>query len=290
MWQILALTSAVFSSLAAVFEKKAPKITEPLILSLVLSFFTSVLALPFLFYVNFSAISLVTILVLFGKSILGAFAFLMIMSGLKKIELSNSLPLLVFTPAVVAILAFFILNEEISKSAIVGMILILVGTYFLQLEKFGNWKSPFYFVKRNKAQWYIISAIVIFSITSVLDKTLLKTFKLQPELFIPLQQLFYTIVFFVGFILFRKRRESKNIVNKNAILIILLIAVFAVIYRYTHILAVKEGSVALVLSIKRTSVFFATLIAGKYFKEKNYIQRAISTAIMVGGAILIIIS
>lgn len=289
MWQALAITSALFSALAAIFEKKALYKIEPVPFSLVLSAFTFVLTLPFFYFVNFDKVAIDAILVLYLKSVLGAAAFLLVMYGIKKNELSNSLPLLVLTPGVVAVAAYFLLGEEIENYGIFGMLLLLSGTYFLQLEKGGNWLSPFLFVKRNKAQWYIIGAIVLFSTTSILDKTILKSYKLQPEAFLPIQQFFFSLNFLLIFLVQRTpKHELKNQV-KQTWKLILAIAFFALVYRYSYILAIKSGSVALVLSIKRTSVFFAAIFGGRYFKENNLLQRGAAVAIMVLGAIVVIL-
>ncbi len=290
MWQILAFISAIFSASAAVFEKKALFKMNPVPFSLVLSVVTFILALPFFAVVNFDQINNSALLVLYLKSVLGAAAFLLVMYGLKNNDLSNSLPLLAFTPAVVAVLGFFFLQEKLSWKDIGGMILLLFGTYLLQLDKNGSWLSPFYFVRQNKAQWFILGAIALFSITSILDKTLLKGYKLQPEAFLPIQQLFFSINFFVIFLFQTNQRIDFKQQVKSAWLPLLGVAVFAIIYRYTHILAVKSGMVALVLSIKRTSVFFATVFGGSYFKEKNIPQRSFAVFLMVAGAIIVILA
>jgi uncharacterized membrane protein len=290
MWQLLAITSALFSALAAVFEKKALFKTDPLSFSFILSAITFVLALPFFAFVEFGQINTSAVIVLYIKSVLGAAAFLLVMYGIKNNELSSSLPLLVFTPALVAIVAFFFLGEAIETNGIFGMILLLIGTYFLQLEKNGSWLSPFLFVQKNKAQWYIIGAIVLFTITSVLDKTILKAYKLDPDAFLPIQQLFFTLNFLLIFLIKKQSFKTVGLNLKQTFWIILMVAVFAIIYRYSHILAIKSGSVALVLSVKRTSVFFAAIIGGTWFKEKNVLQRSIATAVMVAGVILIILA
>ena len=289
MWQLLALTSAAFSALAAVFEKKALFKTEPLLFSLILSAFTSVLTIPFFWVVDFDMIRTDALMVLYVKSVLGAVAFLLVMHGIQKNELSNSLPLLVLTPGVVAVAAFFLLAENIGVYSLLGMLLLLSGTYFLQLEKNSTWFSPFLFVKRNKAQWYIIGAIVLFSTTSILDKSILKNFKLQPEAFLPIQQLFFTINFFLIYLFKRKGKGELRSQFNQSWKIIVAVAVFAVIYRYSHILAIKSGAVALVLSIKRTSVFFAAVFGGRYFKEHNLLRRSIAVLVMVVGAVVIIL-
>ncbi len=290
MWQLLALTSALFSALAAGFEKKALFVSKPLDFSLLLSFITLILTLPFLVFADLALLDAETLLVLYGKSILGAISFLLVMHGIKNLELSSALPLLVLTPGVVAIFAYFILGESLSIRDILGMTLLLLGTYFLQLKKGSALIEPFLFVKQNRAYLYIIGAILLFTFTTLLDKTLLKTYKLQPEAFLPIQQLFFTINFLILFLLKRQKPQVlKNTFHQSWKLII-AVAVFTVIYRYSHILAIKAGSVALVLSIKRTSVFFATVFGGQYFKESNLVRKSIATVVMIAGAILIVLS
>ena len=290
MWQLLAFISAIFSALAAISEKKALQKIHPIGFSLLLSAFIFVLTTPFLFFVNYSLISQGAVWVLFIKSVLGAVAFLLVMYGLKSIDLSKSLPLLVITPALVAILAFFLLDEAIGNWAIIGMLILLGGTYFLQLEPKSSWWSPFFFVQQNRAFLYIIGALLLFTSTSILDKTLLKSYKLQPEAFLPLQQLFFTFNFILLFLLAKGNKDQLKTEFKKTREIILMTALFAVIYRYSHILAIKAGSVALVLSIKRTSVFFATVFGGRYFKEANLLQRTIAVVVMVSGAVLVILT
>lgn len=288
MWQSLAIISALFSALAAIFEKKALFKSSPLTFSLLLSVVTFLLTLPFLFFIDFTALQATTLFVLYGKSILGALAFFLVMHGLKKLEISSSLPLLALTPAVVAIFAFFLLNESLNLVDIAGMTLLLLGTYYLQLKKGEELLSPFKTAFKNKAYIYLCGAILLFTTTTLLDKTLLKTYKLQPEAFIPIQQLFFTVNFAILFAFNRKERSEIKGAFRNTWKLIIAIAAFAVIYRYSHILAIKAGSVALVLSIKRTSVFFATVFGGQYFKEHNLVRKSFATLIMIVGAIIII--
>ncbi len=290
MWQLLAFTSALFSALAAVLEKKALFKIPALTFSLILSLFTFVLSIPFLFKSDLSSLTTITVLVLYIKSVLGAFAFLLVMNGIRKNELSRSLPLLVFTPALVAVLAFFLLGESIGLWGTFGMVILLLGTYLLQMDKGKSLVSPFLFLKDNKALWYIIGAIILFSVTSILDKTLLKSYKLAPNIFLPLQQLFFTINFLLIFIFKGENVAQLQKYTTENWKIILVVAVVAIIYRYTQILAVKSGYVAYVLSIKRTSVFFATVIGGTYFKEHSVIKRSIAVATMVTGIIIMLLS
>jgi drug/metabolite transporter (DMT)-like permease len=289
MWYLYAGISAIFSAGAAVVEKKALVIDKPLNFSFILALFNIVLSLPFLTYVDFDKIEMLTILVLYGKSILGSFAFLFVMTGLKKLDISNSLPLLVMTPAVVAFFAFLFLGESLNHFEIGGMLFLMVGTYVLQLKKGADLLEPFKITKQNKAYLFIIGAILIFTITSILDKTLLGRYRLQPQAFLPIQHIFLGFNFFIMWLFSKDNRMEFKETYSKSWKMILVVSVFTIIYRYSQILAVQAGSVALVLSVKRTSVFFATVIGGHYFKESNILRKSLATVVMIGGCVLVIL-
>ncbi|MBI9067708.1 MAG: EamA family transporter, partial [Salinivirgaceae bacterium] len=201
MWITFAIISALFSAAAAITEKKTLLKDDPLVFSLVLAFFNLILSLPFFFFIDFGLISQAAIITLFIKSMLGALSFLLVMKGLKKLEISSSLPLLVLTPGLTAIFAYFILNEKLLGVEIVGMIILLFGTYLLQLKSNQNLIDPFLFSKQNKAYLYIIGALLIFTITSILDKTILGKYKMAPHAFLPIQHLFF-VINFIAFFMF----------------------------------------------------------------------------------------
>lgn len=290
-WIILAFISAALSAAAAVYEKKALFKIDALEFSFILSFFSLLFSLPFFAAFSFSDLSTASLLVLLIKTLLGAFAFWNVMLAIKNLEISAALPLIVLTPGLVGIFAYFLLGESLGNFEIVGILLLLLGTYLLEMNE--KWKKifdPFMIFIRSKNHHYIIFALLLFTATSLIDKVLVIDFKMPPTAFMALQHLFQ-FVFFLLIVLLLKGRASISIhkgIEKNIWKIILLIALFTILYRWTQIEAVKIAPVALVLSIKRTSTFFASVIGGTIFKEKNLLKRATATLIMIIGALLII--
>jgi drug/metabolite transporter (DMT)-like permease len=286
-WWILALISALFSGTASILEKKALFREKALSFSTVFAIFNFILAVPFFFFINYSQLTSVGILVVFIKSIFESLAFLCVMKGIKSMELSSALPLLVLTPGLVALFAFIFLKESLSTLEIIGMSLLLVGTYLLQLRKNQKILNPFKSLFKSKGYIYIIIALITFTITSILDKAILKNFNVPINAFMGFQHLFLAIIFISLLLLTKERTEIKQTIKKTGKLI-LLISIITIIYRYAQLAAVKATQVALALSIKRLSVFFAVVIGGRIFREKNLIKKIIATAIMTIGAILII--
>ena len=288
-WYIIALISAFFSAVAAILEKKILFKEKALSMTFILGIFNLILSIPFFFFVDYALVSALALGVLFFKSVLGAMAFLFIMKGIKNLEISKALPLLVLTPGLVAFFAFIFLGESLKLIEIGGMILLLPGSYFLQLGKGRGLMFPLKSFIQDKGNYYILIALALFTTTSILDKALLKNFKLPLNAFFGFQHLFFAIIFvFLAIIYFRdiNFKESLKFSGK----FIALLAVITIVYRYAHLYAVKIAPVALVLSIKRISVFFAVLVGGTLFKDQNLIRRIIATVMMIIGAILIIIN
>ncbi|MFO7897157.1 MAG: EamA family transporter [Candidatus Cloacimonadales bacterium] len=288
-WYILALISALFSAMAAIGEKKTLFKENALEFSAVLAIFNILLSLPFLGTIDFSALPYPALSVLYGKSILGMCAFLFIMHGIKNLEISGALPILVLTPGLVALFAFLLLGEALSTWQIFGLILLLVGTYVLQMGHRRDIWQPFKIFGKSRGHRFLLGALLIFTVTSLLDKWLLRDFKLPPYTMLTFQHLFLGLNFFILTLLRRKTTSTLAQTIRNSWKLILLISLFTIIYRLTQIFAVKAGSVALVLALKRVSVFFAVVIGGQLFHEHYLLRKSLATLIMLAGATLVII-
>lgn len=289
-WYGFALISAIFSAAAAVFEKKTLFKEKALVFTLILAFFNIILSLPLAFTIDFTKISAISLLVLYGKTILGAFSFLFVMKGLKNLEISGALPLLVITPGLVAFFAFILLGERLNLFQIVGLIALLLGTYVLQAHHHENVLEPFKIFYRSRGHRYIVGALLLFTVTSLLDKILLKNFRLQPHPFLVFQHLFLAFNFILISLAGHINVTQVKSALKQSWKPILLVSVFTIIYRLTQIEAVKIGSVALVLSLKRISVFFAVVFGGKIFHDHYLTRKTIATMIMLAGAVVVILN
>ncbi len=271
-WFTIAFISALFSASAAISQKKILFKLEALEFSFLLALFNLALSLPFFFFVDFSSLQFYNLFILYIKTILGAFAFLFVMLSIKNLEISGALPLMVLTPAFVAVFAYFIIDETLVPLEILGIILLIAGTYILETRSRQNIFDPFKVFWKSKAHHYVIGALLLFTLTALLDRLLLFKYKVEPVAFMGFQQLFlavnFTLIFF-----FSKTKFSLNLRSSGKSFFgwIILISILTIGYRYTQIEAIKIAPVALVLSVKRISVFFAAIIGGKLFNEKNLI-------------------
>ena len=287
-WFILASASALFTSCATLAEKKILFKIEALSFSFYISIVGLFLSTPFFFGITVSSITVETLIILYIKSILGTLVFLFVMLTLKNFEISKALPLLVITPGLTAIFAYLFLGDSLTAKETLGIILLMVGTYILEISGKKKILDSFLKIFKNRNYIYIFSAVALFTASANLDRLLLTDYKLEPVSFMALQQMFYAFNFTLLFLLTRKKDEIKSMPGKEILMWIILISLLIIGYRYTLIEATKLAPVALVLSVRRISVFFSALIGGKLFKEKDLVKRAVATIIMVAGALFLL--
>jgi len=288
-WFILAFISALFSAASAVSEKKALFSINALDFSFIVSVVTLIFSIPFFFSVQFAELTAISLTILFFKTILAAAAFLCVMLTIKNLEISEALPLLALAPGLVAIGGVILINDNLKSAEWFGIFLMAAGAYILEIRKGStNLLSPFKAMISFSKYAYVLIALILFTVTSLLDRILLKEYNLPPYAFMAFQQLFYALIFFV-IVLTKQRRIAQQFksIDKKIFYLVIVISIFTVIYRYTQIEATKLAPAALVLSVKRLSVLFAVIYGGKLFKEENLYIRIASVIIILIGATLL---
>jgi len=288
-WFAVALISALLSAFAAITQKKVLFNLGALEFSFLLSIANLVFSIPFFFFIDYSTINILNLSILLAKSVIGVAAFLCVMIALKNLEISNALPLLALTPGFVAVFAFLLLGESLKTVEVIGLLFFIVGTFILESKNLKDFVFPFNVFLKSKYHRYIILALFLFTASSILDKLLLIKLNLSPISLTAFQHIYFAVLFSIIYLVFRRKEETTSVViKKDNLGWIALISVLTIGYRYTQIVAVSLASVALVLAIKRTSVFWATVIGGKLFNDKDLLKRSIAAILILVGAILIL--
>jgi drug/metabolite transporter (DMT)-like permease len=288
-WFAIALLSAFLSAGAAITQKKVLFNLGALEFSFLLSLVNLIFSIPFFFFIDYSTINSFNLTILFIKSVIGVGAFFCVMLSLKNLDISNALPLLALTPGFIAVFAFFLLGESLKSLEVVGLILLMLGSFLLESQNGRNFILPSSVFIKSKYHRFIILALLLFTASSILDKFLLVKMNLSPISLTAFQHFYFAALFGIIYFLFRKKIEPiKTFISKDNVLWIALISVLTIGYRFSQVAAVGMASVALVLAIKRTSVFWATVIGGKIFNDKDLLKRSLAAILILIGAILIL--
>ena len=234
------------------------------------------------------------------KTVLNAAAFLFVMYSIKNLEISEALPLLALTPGFVAILGVILINDYLTLFEWSGILLMLAGTVILESRQRVNgteqqrrvlkdYLTIFTALFRFSKYSYVIIALILFTITSLLDRILLTDLKISPYTFMAFQQFFFAVIFTIVVLIKYKSviRPLKG-VPKEMVYILIIVSVSTVIYRFSQIEATKLAPVALVLSVKRLSVLIAVVFGGKLFRERELVRRVIAVIIILAGAAILL--
>jgi len=292
-WFELAFVSAFFSAAAAILQKKVLSRLQPLTFSLAVSIPVLISTLVFLPQLQLQAVSLQTLLTFSFKTVLSTLFFLSVMYSLKNNEISSALPLLALTPGLVAVTAFIFLGEALTSNEIIGLLCMLAGPFILEADTLHSITAPFKSLLTTRSRRFILVALALSVVSTVLDKYFLKT-KLTPPNLLVIQHVLMVglyIILFAGASALKKidwRHELQQLSSRTVISLVSIIGVITLVYRAAQIYATKmAASVALVLAVKRLSVVFAVILGGRLLKEPSLFRKSIAALIIAVGTLLI---
>ncbi|MCX8009635.1 MAG: EamA family transporter, partial [Ignavibacteria bacterium] len=176
MWIILSFGVALFDSLKNVVSKFTLKDTNEYVVAWSNSFVSAILILPYIIF-NLPSIKPNFFLGLFVSGTLNVAAMVFFMKSIKLSDLSKTVPLTAISPLLLLITSPIIVGEFPKFNGIVGMILIVIGAYLLNLnglikssesdEKFfSKFLYPFQLLFKEKGSRYMLMVVLLWSITA----------------------------------------------------------------------------------------------------------------------------
>ncbi|MCF7872526.1 DMT family transporter [Candidatus Woesearchaeota archaeon] len=290
-WFIFAILTALLTGIQSIVQKKVLFKEHAMSFSATLAVVIAFITLPFLFIVDFSLIPGIAWVVMYFTSVLGSIAFLLIAKAVRHMDMSSSSPLLVIGPAFTALVAWILLGENITFQHMIGIFLLIVGSYVLELKPHHGLFEPVRVFIRSKYIHYIVLALILYALCASGDRFVLGSSNIgvSAESYLAIIHFFLAINYLIMISVFHDGvREIKDGLKRNGWWV-LLIAALTFGYRYFQAQAVKLVNVALVSAIKRLAALFSTIIGGELFHEKNLLRKSIACVVMLGGALLVIL-
>lgn len=289
MWFFYAISYALILSVYLLIYKKILNESDEYLVLLASAIFTMpvVLAIIFLFY-KFPKIDLVFILSSVASIVLGAIAAILAYRALKIADISLVKPISAFTPVFTALISYFSLKEVIKPLGWLGIFLVVVGTYVLNLKTLKqNWLLPFKNLIREKGIQLSLVAHFLWSITPIFEKVAIKhTFPEVPP-FIALVGYFGTSLVYLPLVI--KKSKKPLLIIKNNYKLFILGGVLAGIGQSFAYITFSLTNLGIATAVFRTSIIFTVLLGSIFFKEKYILQRFIGSSIMLAGVILLTI-
>ena len=215
---------------------------------------------------------------------LEALAFYCYMKAIKVSPLSLTVPFLAFTPGFIILTGWIILGEEISLGGLCGIILIIVGAYFLNISQTTQGLLvPLMAIFREPGSRLMLLVSFLYAFTSAIGK--LAIIHSNPYFF----GITYNAALAVLLTLFlpaaAHAEPVRTLLRKPVVGLVLGATVAITIF--SHMLAISMTNVAYMISLKRTSLLFGVLYGALWFKEEKIAERLTGATIMISGVFLI---
>ncbi|MES2623572.1 MAG: DMT family transporter [Patescibacteria group bacterium] len=288
MWLTFALISVFFVSTSALLEKKALTKEHALEFSATLSVYSFLLSVPLFLVFNTGTytIPVVPLCIIALVAVIGAAAFVLVMTSFRHMEVSEISPFIAVGPAVTGLFGFIFLGELLTSVQVLGMVVIVLGIYFLELKSPKDMFSPFKAIYKNIYIHYILLSLVLYAICDVLGKYALTAYDISPIQYLFYFQMFLAI-FFLAWIHIKKRHGIAIHISKENAGLICIIALLTLSHRFTHISAMQLTSIGIAVAIHRSSTLITTLVGGKIYKEGHLIHKGIAAVAVICGVVLI---
>jgi len=285
IWVIYSLISAFSYATSDALSKKALAKENPYLIMWVRVGYCIPFLIPVFIFSKIPELDFVFWLTLLILLPLEITAEILYTYALKISPLSITTPFLSLTPVFLIFVSFFILGELPDVIGIIGILLIAIGGYTLNIHLTSEGLlEPIKAIARARGSVYMIIVSFIFSITSTLGK--LAILHSNPTFF----GTFYFIILGIVFtpIAIFKSKEKFSIFFKTS-KSYFLIGFFFALMVISHCLAIQLVEVSYMISIKRSSLIFSVIYGWLIFKEKNIQERFLGSLMMIAGMILITI-
>lgn len=286
-WIYIALASAFFMGVKDVMSKRTVRHSHTASVVFLLGI-TCSLGILILFYphVQFN-LSIYNYLGLAAKALIVAVAWYFLFHAYKHLEISTVTPLKNLSSVFAFFLGMIILLERPSLMQIIAVFILVIATYALELKNFKEWKEPLMLFK-SKYYMFIMLALILEAIASLIDKILVKTVT-------PYSMTFYTYgfiaIYYLGFLIYEGTLSTtKRTIMKHPLLLLTMTCFFiAGETLYYGALAAPGSLVILVVPLVRLSALVSVFIGGSLFHEHRLWQKGTIAIIMAIGVYMMIV-
>ena len=176
-----------------------------------------------------------------------------------------------------AVLAFLLLDEQISMYGAIAIALILCGTMTMAL---GNYTTD------KKSAILAFSVGVSIAFYSIVDK--LGVQKIHPVIYIA-QMFLFSIIFATPYIILKHRERCINAFRERKKYIFIVgcgsISTYALV-----LFAFRLGNVSYIVALRECSVVLGAVFGILFFKERCNLKKILAIATIVCGVILLKVS
>ena len=212
-------------------------------------------------------------------------AFTLYMQAIKTSPLSLTLPYLAFTPVFMILSGWMVLGETLNSWGIFGIVATCLGSYILNLApRRKRLLEPIASILREPGSRIMMLVALLFSFGAVLGK----------KGILHSSPLYFIVAFFTIFnaliplVLWTIGKTRPATLGRHPFKG-LAAGALMFLHSLLHGYAISIAKAAYMIAVKRFSILFGVLYGGLIFKETNIPVRFSGAALMLSGAVLILL-
>lgn len=209
-------------------------------------------------------------------------AIILYAKAIKVSDLSLTVPLIAFSPLFLLLTAPIIVGEFPSLSGVVGVLLVVVGSYLLNLrERQKGYLAPYRALLHEQGPRLMLGVAFIWSIAAAIDKV-----GLQHSAPIFWGTAVNSVILIPMTIMMLRRAGSMAHIQRNFLQLV-AIGLLAALVSMCQMTAAALTLVAYVIAVKRTSTVMSVLFGHVLLREEGVRERLAGAVVMVCGILCI---
>lgn len=287
MWIAFSALYGFFNGFYTVFRKKSTEKTNVLFVLALMS--TIVFLFSLIYLTQGVAVSAVNLLLLIGKAVIVATAWMLDLYALKDYFISVLQPLSAVRVVISFFLAMLVFSEQVFWWQFIGLAVIFVGILLLRTNTKDEQTNVSNKVQRRCIILYLL-ACVCNEISALNDKFMLQrisSYQMQ-FWFMLFVAIIFWICFFVVSIKHKKILATKSDF-KNIFIYLAAIMLFVGDQFLFRALNDPASKLSIASMLKQISTIVSVIVGGLMFKEPNLKKKLIFLAIILVGIIIILI-
>ncbi|WP_020530751.1 DMT family transporter [Flexithrix dorotheae] len=269
------------------FQKKLTNSqVSPLFVVLFAYTFLALISLPVLWFLEIRNIPNQFWMYMILVGVLDAFGNFLLVKSLQNMDLSLFGPLNAFKPVIALLFGIFILYEIPSVKGLIGMLIIVLGSYFLNMS--GERNGNTFALYLSKGFWLRISGITLSAVSAVIIKKVVLLSN-------PLTALVFWAIIGSPFLILIYAFQKKEIKQKDFYLMsaqklnFLGLFLSITIMQLFTLFTFQKVFVGYSLALFQLSSVINVLMGFFFLKEKDIKMRLLGSFIMIFGTLLILI-
>lgn len=282
----LSFIVAFMDAFRSIFTKKGVASFSLLTVAWAWQVFSLLVLIPALLIVGIPVIQTSFWWLALSKIVIQIVVLFLYTAALRKTDISLAVPMLAFTPLVTMIVSFFLSGDVPSVLGMVGITLIILGIYSLNIiGKRDGFFAPFKEIYENKGMFYMFVVSILWGVSTSIDRA--AVINSAPVFY----SAFVTIVIsllLTPIAIYRYRSEFFKIFNPVNLKTLVPIGFLDGVIGIAQMTAVGLTLAAYVIAIKRSSIIISSVLGYMMFKEKIK-KRILPILIMFSGILLIVL-